>query len=299
MYPHSPDSVGLSGSAIPTAGLSGVSAALLSSSSFTFRIPCGYCTLNNCASPSVAVKKCIGGGVVEFGMASISISFLLSSWAVRGNSASHIPIGYNSLFPPSSDISSPFFPALSRLQRLCCHRRYPHLNDAMEHHHPSSFPLPAKVLNMAMFELPLTLESAVKLPHTADSSHIPRLGFGLYLSPPEATKTSVLKALKYGYRHFDTAQYYENESQLGEAIRKSGVERKDVFITTKILMRGGSVEKSLEKCWESVRRIGCGGYVNLFLIHSPSGGKEARKELWKALEMLMKEGGTKAIGVSN
>lgn len=173
------------------------------------------------------------------------------------------------------------------------------LLNAMSHHSPSSFPLPARVLNMALMELPLTLESTVKLSHTLSSVHIPRLGFGLYLSPPEATKNSVLEAIKCGYRHFDTAQYYENESQLGEAIRRSEIDRKDVFITTKILMKGGSVEKSLEKCWESVRRIGCGGYVDLFLIHSPSGGSAARKELWKALELLLKEGGTKAIGVSN
>lgn len=124
------------------------------------------------------------------------------------------------------------------------------------------------------------------------------VALGLYLSPPEVTKQTVLWALKLGYRHFDTAQYYENEIQLGEAIRESGIAREDVFLCTKILTPAGSVEKSLEKCRQSLRDIGV-DYVDLFLIHSPTSGPEGRRELWEALVKLMEEGGARAIGVSN
>jgi diketogulonate reductase-like aldo/keto reductase len=84
-------------------------------------------------------------------------------------------------------------------------------------------------------------------------------------------------------------------------VRKSDLKREDVFITTKILAAGGSVEMSYKKCIESVEKIDPGekGYVDLFLIHSASGGKEKRKEMWLALERLLEEGRAKAIGVSN
>lgn len=74
--------------------------------------------------------------------------------------------------------------------------------------------------------------------------------------------------------------------------------RKDVFVTTKIMTPAGSVEKSLEKLRESVKKIGL-EYVDLFLIHAPRSGKEGRKEMWQALEKLKEEGGAKSIGVSN
>lgn len=96
----------------------------------------------------------------------------------------------------------------------------------------------------------------------------------------------------------DTAQYYDNEAAVGEAVRESGIDRSKLFITTKVLSPCGSVEKTLERCRQSVKEIGL-GYVDLFLIHSPGGGPKAREEMWKALEKLKEEGGTKAIGVSN
>lgn len=83
-------------------------------------------------------------------------------------------------------------------------------------------------------------------------------------------------------------------------MRESGLQRSDVFITTKILIAAGSVEKSYQKLLESVHKVdGQDGYVDLFLIHTASGGSKARKEMWLALERLLKEGKTRAIGTSN
>ncbi|KAK7976959.1 hypothetical protein PG996_003025 [Apiospora saccharicola] len=143
---------------------------------------------------------------------------------------------------------------------------------------------------------------------------IPQLGFGVYKSPPDLCIQSVLTALRYGYRHIDTAQYYANEAEVGQAVQMTElVKREDVFLTTKILTPEDTLEGNYEKCLESVRKLSPtgdfsdedgkekdGGYVDLFLIHSPNcGGAEGRKILWQALERLHREGKAKSIGVSN
>ena len=129
---------------------------------------------------------------------------------------------------------------------------------------------------------------------------IPRLGFGVYQSTSSQCITSCLNAIKAGYRHIDSAQFYRNEKEVGEAVRKSGLDRKDIFITTKILSAAGSVKDSYDKVNDSVTKIdGESGYVDCFLIHSPNAGAAARKEMWQALEKLHDEGRAKSIGVSN
>ena len=145
----------------------------------------------------------------------------------------------------------------------------------------------------------LTIDSALLLPNS--SLKIPRLGFGIYKSPTNVCVASCLHALKSGYRHIDSAQFYANESEMGEAVRQSGIPREQVYLTTKILSAGGSPEKTYKKCADSVKRIDPrdDGYVDLFLIHSPSGGAGAIKEMWQALEQLKKEEKVKSIGVSN
>ena len=133
-----------------------------------------------------------------------------------------------------------------------------------------------------------------------NSVSIPRLGFGSYLSTASQCIVSCVEALKAGYRHIDTAQYYENEKEVGEAVRQSGIPRSKIFITTKILKAEGSVEDSYQSLLNSVQAIdGEDGYVDLFLIHNASVGTGPRKELWLALEKLYKMGKTKSIGVSN
>jgi diketogulonate reductase-like aldo/keto reductase len=83
-------------------------------------------------------------------------------------------------------------------------------------------------------------------------------------------------------------------------VRRSGLKRSDIFITTKIISAEGSIDETYAKVLESVHKIdGKDGYVDLFLIHTASGGSKARKEMWHALEKLLDEGKTRSIGVSN
>lgn len=137
------------------------------------------------------------------------------------------------------------------------------------------------------------------LPLPNSAVRIPRLGFGVYQSAADVCTQSCLTALSVGYRHIDSAQFYANEAQVGEAVRQSKVPRDSVFVTTKILSPKGSVEKSYQKIVESVDKINLDGYVDLFLIHSPSSGPDGRKELWLALEKAHAEGRVRSIGVSN
>lgn len=132
---------------------------------------------------------------------------------------------------------------------------------------------------------------------TTPARRIPQLGFGTYLSPPNRTSASCLTALQAGYRHIDTGQYYENEGEVGQAIEKSGLSRDQVFVTTKILVPGNSVEDNYAKCLQSVEKLG--GHVDCFLIHSPSPGPAKRRDMWLALERLYEEGKAKSIGLSN
>lgn len=140
------------------------------------------------------------------------------------------------------------------------------------------------------------------LPLPNSSTHIPRLGFGVYRSPPATCIQSCQHALQAGYRHIDTAQFYGNETEVGNAIRSAEIPREEIFVTSKILSPAGDEEATYEKILDSVRKIGGegdGGYVDLFLIHSSSSGSQGRKMLWVALERALREGKVRAIGVSN
>lgn len=144
----------------------------------------------------------------------------------------------------------------------------------------------------------LAITDILSLPNS--SVKIPRLGFGVYRSPTDICVASCLAAIKAGYRHIDSAQYYENEKEVGEAVRQSGLKRDEVFITTKIIAGAGSVDETYEKVLDSVKKIdGDDGFVDLFLIHTASGGSKDRKEMWQALERLLEAGKARAIGVSN
>lgn len=144
----------------------------------------------------------------------------------------------------------------------------------------------------------LSINSTFPLP--GSKYQIPQIGFGVYLSPPEKCVNSCTKALEAGYRHIDTAQYYANESDVGNAIKQGKIPREEVYITTKILSAGNDADSTYKKVAESVEKLaGKGGYVDLFLIHTPNGGPEARKLMWQALEKAKNEGIVRDIGVSN
>jgi diketogulonate reductase-like aldo/keto reductase len=145
----------------------------------------------------------------------------------------------------------------------------------------------------------LTLSSTLSLPNSTNK--IPQLGFGSYLSPAEKCVTSCAKALKAGYRHIDTAIYYANEESVGRAIEDSSIPRSELFITSKILSPGSDVDSTYKMIEESVQKLDGGenGYVDLFLIHSPNGGKESRRLMWLALEKAKEAGIVRDIGVSN
>lgn len=124
---------------------------------------------------------------------------------------------------------------------------------------------------------------------------IPILGFGVYQIAPKDTKSAVLNAIKAGYRHFDTAQAYANEKEVGEAIRESGIDRKEFFITSKVWLSNYGYDKAYASVFESLDRMEL-DYLDLMLLHQPFGDYYGA---YRALEKLYKEGKLRAIGVSN
>ncbi len=124
---------------------------------------------------------------------------------------------------------------------------------------------------------------------------IPANGFGVYLISKEDCKESVLAALKAGYRHIDTAQSYFNEGQVGEAIEASGIDRKDIFLTTKVWIDNYGEGKTYDSVINSLRKLRT-DYVDLLLLHQPLADYYGA---YRDLERLYKEGKARAIGVSN
>ncbi len=126
---------------------------------------------------------------------------------------------------------------------------------------------------------------------------IPYLGLGVFqCKDGDETVNAVRWAIEAGYRHIDTAAAYGNEKSVGQAIRQSGIDRKELFVTTKLLpddMLQGTQMKAFEKSLKLLQL----DYVDLYLIHWPVTGKTL--ESWKALEEIYKSGRARAIGVSN
>lgn len=124
---------------------------------------------------------------------------------------------------------------------------------------------------------------------------IPQLGFGVFQIPPEETKNVVKKAIEVGYRHFDTAQAYFNEGEIGEAIKESKIPREDLFITTKVWVSSYGYEETKKAFQESLDKLQT-DYIDLYLLHQCIGDVYSS---WRAVEDLYKEGKIKAIGVCN
>ena len=127
---------------------------------------------------------------------------------------------------------------------------------------------------------------------------IPQLGFGVFQVPPEDTAEVTARALEVGYRHIDTAAGYENEAGVGEAVRASGLDRGEVFVTTKCPNDSHGYDEARAAFADSQERLGI-GYVDLYLIHWPVPSRDRYVETWKAFIELQSEGGVREIGVSN
>ncbi|KAI5285927.1 hypothetical protein KEM54_000195 [Ascosphaera aggregata] len=127
------------------------------------------------------------------------------------------------------------------------------------------------------------------LPESPSDAHrmrsgwsIPGIGYGVYQTPPGLTKECVAEALKAGYRHIDCAQTYKNEKQVCQAIKESGIDRKEIFYTTKVNPKIQGV-----------------GYIDLVLAHAPFGGLGCREGTWRALVEAQGSGLVRSIGISN
>ena len=133
-----------------------------------------------------------------------------------------------------------------------------------------------------------------------DGRSIPQLGFGVFQIKPEDTAQAVSRALEVGYRHIDTAEMYGNERGVGEAVRASGLNRDDVFITSKLNNGFHRPEDARSAFDHTLAALAC-DYVDLFLIHWPLptlyGGDFV--STWKTLEEFRREGRARSIGVSN
>lgn len=132
---------------------------------------------------------------------------------------------------------------------------------------------------------------------------LPAVGLGVYRSTAGSeTYDAVYNALKLGYRHFDTAQIYRNEQDVGSAINQylqddSSVTRADIFITTKVWLNNFGYESCIESVEESLAKLQT-PYIDLVLLHAP-GDSATRADTWRALESLQEQGLIKDIGVSN
>lgn len=125
---------------------------------------------------------------------------------------------------------------------------------------------------------------------------IPMLGFGVYQVPEyEEAKSTVLTALKTGYRLIDTAQGYMNEKAVGDAIKESGILREEIFITTKLWIQDFSYDGVIKATALSMERLGV-DYIDLMLLHQPMGDYI---NAWRGLEKLYADGKLKAIGMAN
>ena len=132
----------------------------------------------------------------------------------------------------------------------------------------------------------ITLSNGVKMP---------QLGYGVYQVTKDECERCVLDALEVGYRSIDTAQSYFNEEEVGKAIEKSGIDRKEIFLTSKVWIEHFGYEECKKSVMESMEKLRT-DYLDLMLLHQPFGDTYGA---WRALEELYKEGKLRAIGISN
>ena len=127
---------------------------------------------------------------------------------------------------------------------------------------------------------------------------IPQLGFGVFQVPPHETAEATTRALLAGYRHIDTAAAYRNEAAVGQALHASGLDRQEVFITTKCFNDDHGFDEAQRACKESLARLEL-DHLDLYLIHWPVPAHDRYVETWRAFIELQAQGLVRAIGVSN
>ena len=134
----------------------------------------------------------------------------------------------------------------------------------------------------------------------SNGQHIPRFGFGVFQVNPEDTVAAVSTALQAGYRHIDTAEMYGNEEEVGEAISRSGLDRGDVFVTSKLANDAHQPDDARRAFDESLKALGF-DYLDLFLIHWPLPTRYDGDYVstWQTLEEFYRDGRARSIGVSN
>ncbi|KAF2440015.1 Aldo/keto reductase [Karstenula rhodostoma CBS 690.94] len=141
----------------------------------------------------------------------------------------------------------------------------------------------------------LSLTSTLRMP---SGYEIPVLGYGVYQTPANVAAEVVGHALEVGYRHVDSAVAYRNEAPSAEGIKNSGIPREQIFFTTKIPPKDMNYENAKKHVDNSLEATGF-DYVDLYLLHSPYGGKTNRIGAWKALVEGVEAGKIRSIGVSN
>ncbi|HEX4428640.1 MAG TPA: aldo/keto reductase [Frankiaceae bacterium] len=134
---------------------------------------------------------------------------------------------------------------------------------------------------------------------TLNNGHtIPQLGFGVFQVPPDQVIEPVETALEAGYRLIDTAAAYGNEDGVGKALANSGIDRDELFVTTKLWNNDHGFDQALRAIDTSLSKLGL-DFVDLYLIHWPMPSQDQFVETWQALEKIYAEGRARSIGVSN
>ncbi|KAF1009159.1 MAG: putative oxidoreductase [Luteibacter sp.] len=131
-----------------------------------------------------------------------------------------------------------------------------------------------------------------------DGRKAPQLGFGVFQIPNDETAKAVEAALKSGYRSLDTAAIYKNEEGVRQGIERSGVARKDIFLTTKLWNSEQGFDATLRAFDASLKKLGT-DYLDLYLVHWPTPKHDRYVDTWKAFIRLREEGRIRSIGVSN
>ncbi|MBB3039344.1 aldo/keto reductase [Hoyosella altamirensis] len=144
----------------------------------------------------------------------------------------------------------------------------------------------------------MTDKTTIPFAKFLDGNSIPQLGFGVWQVPDEEAYTSVASALEAGYRSIDTARIYDNEAGTGRAIRESGIDRGEIFVTTKLWNEDQGTDRTLRAFDDSLTRLGL-DYVDLYLIHWPKPAEDLYVETFRAFQKIKAEGRARSIGVSN